>query len=133
MSNVRNVLRIAGRAVNFIGLVLFYGSPLILAARLMSPEVLFEAALIVMAAGCLWQLGLLIRPSGNKGRGVFEAAVGFLCLPAGFLAMVAAGASGERIWLIIMIFLLTGAIALITQAARVKRAAEQWRNTGQGG
>ena len=126
-------LRILGRAIVTIGLVIFYGT--VLSATIVSPpEALLKAGAIIAAAGCLWLIGLLLWPPGNKGRVTFEATLGFFCLPAALISMFAA--SGDELglqvsWLIITIFLLPGAIGLIGQAARANRAGERWRNTSQ--
>ena len=128
-------LRIPGRAIVIVGLAIFYGSFLVtLAGRLTAPATLWMVGLIIAAAGCLWLLGALLWTHGHKGRVTFEVVLGFLCLPPGFLAffLTLGDELGLQLsWLIITIFLLPGAIALITQAARVKRTAEGWRNTVQ--
>jgi RsiW-degrading membrane proteinase PrsW (M82 family) len=79
---------------------------------------------------------LLLWPPGAKNGVRFEAAIGFFCLPPAFAALLLA--AGDEVgvqpfWVVVSIFLLGGAIALIFQAVRVKRGAQEWRNTEREG
>jgi len=119
-------LRISGWVVTIVGLAIFYGS--LFFAFLIGfqpPIALSRAGLILPAVGCLWLIGFLLWPRDHKGSVAAEVALGILCLPPGLVALAETyGEESERMapfWLVVTIFLLPGAIALIVQAARVRR------------
>jgi hypothetical protein len=123
MTRLNTALRAAGRVLVILGLAIFYGSLLLVAAG-NAPEALLKVGATIAAIGSYWLIATLLWPPGEKGRVTMEATLGFFCIPAGMISAFAA--SGDEIgmqvsWLIITVFLLPGAIGLIGQAARVKQ------------
>ena len=78
MRDHRRALRLAGRAVVIIGLVLFWGSIVVSAAAALSlPEALWKAGTATVAAGCLWLVGVLAWPPGVGEKATPEAVLGY--------------------------------------------------------
>ena len=130
--SIGRTLRITGWVITIIGLIIFYGS--LFFAFLIGfspPHALSRAGLILSAVGCLWLIGSLLWPRTPKGSVAAEVALGILCLPPGLVALAETyGGELTRMapfWLVITIFLLPGAIALIVQSTRVRHAAKQSR------
>ena len=125
------MLRNPGRAIVIVGLAMFYGTIVFGVADFDPPEVLFLVGAAMAAVGCLWLTGVLVW-AGERGTIAFEAALGFMCLPAALLSLFGASETREVSWVIVTVFLLAGVVTLIGQAARLRREAEAWRNSGDG-
>jgi TRAP-type C4-dicarboxylate transport system permease small subunit len=128
----RGKLRILAGGVAIVGLVLLY--PTMIAATLTAvavPGEILKVGSILAVLGCLLLLLALPWQSSDSDRVQFEAWIGFLSLPPGFVAgLLAAGdeIGLQPFWVVVCALLLGSAIALILQAARLRQRAQSWRN-----
>jgi len=134
-TRLEKVARLLGRGLGIIGLAMVYLSLIISLLQIVAPrEPVLRAGFITAAVGCLLMLGALVWPHRDKGRVLFEATAGILCLPLGVVGGVLA--EGDELgpqapWIVITPLFIGLAVALVAQAARVKQASERWRNPGQ--
>ena len=110
-------LRWAGFVICGAGLVVYYLGTIVVPASGDSfdvPAAVWRAGVIVVTVGCLLILALLARPATRPARAVWDARLGFACLPAAILSLFGAlgdGPQGARpFWLIVTVFLLPASV-----------------------
>ena len=122
--------RIAGRFMVILGLLVFYGSILLIVVASL-PGQLYKAAAILAMAGC-WMLIGALAYTRQQGRATVEAVLGFLSIPAALICLMAAQggeSSGlQTPWLIIAGLYIPAVIGLLVQAAQARRSSERDRN-----
>jgi hypothetical protein len=128
MNKIGTELRLSGRVIAIIGLVMFYGSIFFaFAVGFGPPTFLSRAALVVPAVGCVVLFAALLWPRSYERRVAADVVLGILSLPPALVALFEATggelARGKAFWVVLTIFLLPGALAVIVQAARTHRTA----------
>lgn len=127
-------VRRAGFAICGVGLVVFYLGNIVQAASgdaFDVPAGVWRTGVIVATVGCLLVLALLARPATRPVRAVWDARLGFACLPAAVLSLFGALGDGSQgaqpFWLTVTVFFLPASVMVIALAAGVEREAKNGR------
>ncbi len=134
MRSLRRNLRDLGRGILIVGLAVFYVSLVSSVLGADPPGMLLVAGAIAATVGCLWLTAVLAWVPGARDRGVFEATLAFLYLPAALFAVFGASESELKAsWVVVAFFSVVGVVGLFVQVARARRRTDAWRNTDPDG